>query len=359
MKAILALLVLAGVAAADDDLDVPGRNADLRGDAMVREAATFYLQPSERGTSVQFIEIDPGHTIPVRIISSQMRDMVEVELEQAETCAWRRVTPDERVKGMRLYVKRSDLVPVVTKPFAVKYPNGTSAKIAPGVPVTPTANGSYLVYAQRDRLLLPIPHASVGYTYKRGAVAGLQQRGEWHLDIRTHVLLGDADIEIVSRWHATVPSKRPEIIKLKWSTRCIDLVVAAPSKHLALDNPADVLTPLFKSPTPKQVDIIPQGTPLTTVGGEPAGVAAFGILVYPPANGLACFDSNLTEHVLDGPVAKKFIRPFQLCANANAAQPLQRRENRRASGQRIRRGHRILTSNQQCLGHVSGAQLNA
>ncbi len=295
----------------------------LLGDAMVREDATFYLEAGNGSVELQFHALDPGHTIPVKIVSTPTHELLEIEFEQADTCASRRVTRDERISGQRFYVKRADLAQVVTKPFAITYPNGTSARIAPGVPVVPTADGSYVITTRGDRVILPIPASSVGYTYKRGKVVEPEQRGtRWQLDGTRTVKLGDADLEARGRWIATKPATHGDTVRLKWSARCIDLVVAVSANDLVKHEAVQPMTPLFKSQDPKLVDWVPTNTPLSTADGRAVGFAAYSTPVWPAANGMACFDAVLTEHVLDDLVRRKYVRAYQVCANANAAVPI-------------------------------------
>jgi len=140
--AVVVLLMISGrVALADEDLDVPGLEGDLHGDALVWEDANLYLEPWEGGLSVRLSPFGRartdmvGNAVPVRITSSAMRQFVEIELPERTDCAWRKWTPDRRVEALRLFVKREDLAPVLVKPFAVAYSDGTRVKLAPGVPV--------------------------------------------------------------------------------------------------------------------------------------------------------------------------------------------------------------------------------
>src|SRR5688572_24884337 len=169
---VVALCLLARAASGDDsvDLDIEGRAATaMRGDAMAWEDAAFYFEPWEGGAMLRMSSLgrgrrdDVGRAIPVEIISATMRDFVEIRLVAEASCTWRRLTSDRRISGLRLFIKRADLAPVLAHPFAITYPNGTSARVAPGVPVMPTASGAYTLSARGDVLRLPIPHASVGF----------------------------------------------------------------------------------------------------------------------------------------------------------------------------------------------------
>jgi hypothetical protein len=128
MRGVLIALALVGwqlpAARADDELDVPGLDApDPRGDALVWEDATFYLEPWEGGASVRFTTFasgrreEVGRAIPVRIVGAT-RAFVEIEPSAVVGCASRRLELDPRVEALRLFVKRDDSAPVLQKPYA-------------------------------------------------------------------------------------------------------------------------------------------------------------------------------------------------------------------------------------------------
>src|SRR2546423_15504378 len=110
---VLVLLVSARVAAAEDDLDIPGIDAtDLRGDALVWEDAKFYVEPHDPASAINFSQYtrrnEEGRVMPIRIVDSSSKTYVEVELPNRADCTWRRLEPDKRVDGLRLFVKRED-----------------------------------------------------------------------------------------------------------------------------------------------------------------------------------------------------------------------------------------------------------
>jgi len=326
VRLVVAIVLLAAVAHADDELDIAGRDSlDLHGDAMVWEDSAFYLEPWDAGATIRFSSFgrsrrdEVGRAIPVKIVSATMRDFVEIELAQAPACTWRRVEADRRVAGLRLFVKRADLAPVLAKPFAITYPNGTSARLAAGVPVMPTSAGTYLVSARGDIVQLPIPHASVGYTYARTRVdePAPPKSAVWRFDRTVSVKLGDGEFEARAGWVATKPAKHGDTVNLKWATRCIALVVNVPAKSLVRrPEPArgNYMT-LTGSGTSKLPHAIPRGAPLSTFGGREVAVAAQQIEVDPPSGGKACFDASLTMLRLED--VGRIPRTFRLCASAD------------------------------------------
>ena len=327
MRSIVVLIAFFGVAHADDDVDVEGREStELRGDAMVWEDAALYLEPSETGTHVRFSTFgrtrrdEVSRALPVKIVSAALRDFVEVELVEASTCAPQSAYVDRRITGLHLYVKRADLAPVLVKAFAASHSDGTSVKLRAGVPVVPTASGAYLVAARGDVLRLPIPHASVGFTYARTKVdEPVLPKGQlWRLDRTLSVKLGDSDFEARAGWLATKPATHGETVNVRWSTRCIDLVVGVPAKSLRkVVRPSDEGYMYGRSSATTK-HVIPRGTPLSTFLGREVAIAAEDIDVHPNAeHGKACFDASFELRRLDER-GSMLRRPVRLCAPFDA-----------------------------------------
>ena len=196
--AVMIIVASVALAHADDvDVDIEGRAAtNLRGDALVWENATLYLEPWEGGVRVNFPSFmdryaNVGLAFPVKIVSASLQNFVEIEPVQDGSCTFRRVTIDPRLAGVRLFVKRSDLAPVLVKPYTMKFKNGTSIRLQPGLPVMPTVNGDYLVSAQGDIVHVPIPHSSVAFTYKRSRIIAPVDRGGWRFERPQTAVLGD------------------------------------------------------------------------------------------------------------------------------------------------------------------------
>ena len=318
------VLAVAGVAQADvPDVEVPGRaSTELRGDAVVWEDATFYLEPAQGGTSVRFFggaRDDGARTIPVKIVSARLRDFVEVELVDAITCTSRRARIDDRVTGLHLYVPRADLTPVLVKPFNLGFRDGTRVRLQAGMPVVPTASGMYVVSARGTKLTLPIPHASVGYTYRRRRVVDppLPKGPLWTLDYGHTVRLGEQDVQPRAGWLVRVPASRGDTVLLSWSARCIDLVVSASSRSLRRGARSRHGIYGYGGGGSSHAHVIPRGTPLSTVGGREVALAAEPIGVDPPLDGKACFDARF-ELVRDDDDGGNVQRTFRLCAPASA-----------------------------------------
>jgi hypothetical protein len=327
---VSALLTAAGAFAAttahaDDELDVAD-STDLRGDALVWEDATFYFEPWDGGTSVRLTTLggrrtdEVGRAIPVRITSAAMRSFVEIELPERLDCVWRKWVPDRRVEALRLFVKREDLAPVLTKPFATSATDGTRVKLAPGVAVAPTTNGMYTVSVRGDKLRLAIPHASVGYVYTSTRVtepelpAGKVYRLDRGATVR---ILGD-ELQTRASWLSPEPTKGAEGSLLHWATRCVELTVGvAPAMVRPGDRP--------RAPVPSGTGVaarptgyyIPAGAPLSTTGGREVAVTGTSVPVGPPSGETSCFDANLSVTKIDDTSYPPYLtRMVRLCAPA-------------------------------------------
>jgi hypothetical protein len=323
---LLLPIVRASDVRADDDLEIPGLQApDLRGDALVWEDGTFYLEPWEGGANVRFGSFgrgrreEVGRAIPVRIVGAVTRTFLEVVLTPELDCAPRRVFTDPRLTGLRLFVKRDDLAPVLTRPYADTNSDGTGVRLSPGVPVVPTASGLYAVSLRGDRLRFPIPHASVGYIYTRGKVSEPERpkTGLVRIERMSALKLGGDPVEIRTPWLVPRPDKPAPSHLVKLTERCFELTVSVSSDAMRPYS----WTPPYRSyePTgyePRLSHRVLRGAPLATPGGREVAVAAGIIEVAAPVAGSpACFEARLTMYRLEEPPGS-LARTTRLCAAA-------------------------------------------
>jgi hypothetical protein len=311
---------------AEDDLDIPGLDAaDLRGDAMIWEDAVIYFEPWETGTHVRFTTInrrhpEVGRAMPVRILDSTMKNYVEIAPAGHTDCSWRRLDVDSRLDGLRMFVRRVDLAPVLVKPYAMQWSDGTKLKLAIGMPVTATTTGDYLVALRNDKIRVAIPHASVGYVYKATKVVDpeISKEKVARIDSRTSVKIGDDSFSIRSNWYGPMPEKKTDVALIKLATRCAEFVVSAPANSLRL---MEVPRPYRAPAYPQAVSgwRIPPGTPLTTMTGREIAVAAkeIAITMPTPAPEQVCFDAKLAM-VREDESYGSIARTTKLCASGAA-----------------------------------------
>ena len=318
----LAALLLASVPAlADDGLDIPGIDSTrLRGDALVWEDATFHLEPWNGGVSFRFGTIsrrpvEVGRAIPVRIVDASMRGFVEIAFPLRSDCTWRRLEADPRLAALRVFVKREDLAPVLVKPYAGQFSDGTRVKLTPGLPVVPTASGQYAVGVLGDRLRLSIPHASVGYIYKPvPTVDPVVPAKLVRVDRNTIARLGDHAFTVRGNWLAPVPVSKADPARTTYATRCLELVAQVPAGTLRPGSDFTRAQPVDPSPPPRHGEfVIPRGAPLATPSGRAVAVAAEPIEVTDPGVGGACLDLTL-KLVREDEIYATQTRQQRLCA---------------------------------------------
>lgn len=322
----IALVCAPLVAVADDGLDIPGLDAtDLRGDALVWEDATIYLEPWESGATVRFNTLGRrrdvvGQAMPVRIVDSTMKNFVEIAPVGRADCSWRRLEVDDRLEGLRMFVRREDLAPVLIKPYAMQWSDGTRIKLSVGMPVAPTATGDYMVALKNDKVRFSIPHASVGYVYKSAKIVDPEPpKGKVARIDRVSVKLGDSDFHVRSNWYGQMPEKRTDVALIKLATRCAELTVQAPSTALRLMEIPRPYRPSRRPPPAMAGWKIPAGTPLTTPSGREVAVAGKEITVSTPSPGpeQVCFDARMAMAREDESYGA-LMRTVKLCASGSA-----------------------------------------
>jgi hypothetical protein len=321
---VMVMLLAARAAAAEDELDIPGIDAtDLRGDALVWEDASFYVEPLDPTSAIKFPQYarrnEDGRAIPVRIVDSSSKTYVEIELPNRADCTWRRIEPDKRIDGLHLFVKREDLAPVLVKPFAQQWPDGTRVKLGIGTPVIPTAAGDYLAPARADHFHVQIPHGSVGYVYKAGKIAEPETPpGKLvRIDAGVNARIGDENFNLRTMyWFGPTPDKKTDVAQVKLASRCLEMVVEVPSTSLRPgEPPPPPKQPITVSATGRELHI-PVGAPLSTPGGREIAVASQPIAVTAPTADTACFEATL-RYVKEDQTYGSIPKNIKLCAPAS------------------------------------------
>lgn len=323
----IALCLSPLIAAAEEELDIPGLDAaDLRGDAMIWEDATIFLEPYESSASVRFNVFSRrrdqvGQAIPVRIIDSSLKNFVEIEPPGRGDCTWRKLEIENRLEGLRLFVRREDLAPVLIKPYEMKWPDGTRIKLAIGMPVMPTSTGDYAVGLKQDKIRLAIPHASVGYLYKTGKISDPEPIKEKTALVSrgASVKLGDDGFQVRSTWYGAAPDRKSDQALVKLTARCLEMVISAPVSNLRVTEPTRVIPSALPPPLPVTGWKIPTGTPLMLPSGREVAVAAkdIGVQLPAPAPEQICFDARFAMTREDETYGT-LTRTVRLCASGSA-----------------------------------------
>ena len=103
----------------------------LTGNVLVWADAPLYLDAHASGPSIKVGTLDlgrdkdVGYVVPMHVVSTR-GDFVEVEPTADVECAWWRLVKPDGLDNMRLYVKRADLAPVLSKPFKASHKDGSS-----------------------------------------------------------------------------------------------------------------------------------------------------------------------------------------------------------------------------------------
>jgi hypothetical protein len=156
---------------------------NLKGNVLVWHDATLFSEPSETARGLHLATFDVpridrvGHVVAMKVVSTKGA-FVEVELTGAEDCTWSRVVVPDDIARLRMFVKKTDIAPVLVKPYAKTFPDGTSISLAAGTPVIATDANTFVVSMQGDEIEVDVPAASVGHAYMNGKTAAGMTMGQ-------------------------------------------------------------------------------------------------------------------------------------------------------------------------------------
>jgi hypothetical protein len=308
----------------------------LTGNVLVWADAPLYPDAYDNGPSVrvgtldQGREKDVGYVVPMRVVSTK-DEFVEVEPTPDVECAWWRVVRPEGLDSLRVYVKRSDLAPVLIKPFKASHKDGSSISLQPGVPVV-TGDGAQKVAFNRGVVSVTIPDASLGLAYAPRKIAAVAKPGKqkFLLDEATEVKLGPATFPL-GPWVAGAAKRRGDRMLVTIAARCMSAVISAPKERVHAG--VAINQALAAEPAPSRAVVprgseryyLPAGTKLTSEKGEHVvGTLVGDRDIFKPKPGArACADFVLTRedlfvdapHTLD---ASQPQRTLKLCAPPDA-----------------------------------------
>jgi hypothetical protein len=315
---IAIVAALAGSAAAE---------APLSGNVLVWADAPLYLDAAASGASVRVgtldlgREKDVGHVVPMHVVSVH-DDVVEVEPTADTECAWWRMVKPEGLDNVRLFVKRADLAPVLTKAFKASYKDGSSVSLQAGVAVLDGTVGF-----NRGVVPVKIPAASVGVSYKPHKVAAVPKLSKkFLLDEATDVMLDGATFPL-GPWVAGAAQPKGKRMMVTIAARCMTAVISAPKEHVHAG--VAINQALAAAPPPRRVatstgserHYLPAGTKLTSETGDHvvATLTSDRDVLKPKPAGRACAEFVITRddpfvdvpHTAD---ASQPQRTLELCA---------------------------------------------
>jgi len=205
----------------------------LTGNVLVWADSPLYLDANATGPSVRVgtldlgREKDVGYVVPMHVVGTK-GDFIEIEPTTDVECAWWRVVKPEGLDSIKLYVQRSDLAPVLTKPFKAKHKDGSNIALQPGVPVL----GNKVAF-NRGVVPVTIPAASIGVAYAPHKITAVPKpnKTKFLLDEQTPVTLGKASFPL-GPWVAATATKRGKRMMVSLAARCMNAVISAPNERV-------------------------------------------------------------------------------------------------------------------------------
>lgn len=313
--------------------------APLTGNVLVWADAPLYPDANPSGPSVRAGTLDlgrdkdVGYVVPMKVIGTT-GDVVEVEPTPDVECAWWRVVKPDGLDNMRLYVKRTDLAPVLVKPFKATYKDGSSISLQPGVAVL---DGK--VAFNRGVVPVPIPEASIGVAYAPHKIAPVAKpdKKKFLLDEATEVKLGGATFPL-GPWVAGAAKRKGNRMLVSIVTRCMTAVISAPKERVHAGISINQTVAAGAGPTRPALArgavryYLPAGTKMTSEkGSHVVGTLDTDRDVTKPKPGArACAEFVISRadpfvdvpHTVD---ASQPQRTLKLCAPADAVKVEQRK----------------------------------
>jgi hypothetical protein len=236
------------------DPETAGPDEPLAGFAAVWADAPFFVDPRTDAAQIRLASFDGaprrerlGHTIPVQIRGTQ-GDFVEVSAPpQEETpgflpngdahCGWLDLEGPRDVTEATLFVRRSDLAPVLAAAYEQTFDDGSSVRLLPGTVVLRTDTGSL---TSASTLQVPLStKPAVRFAYP-AAPPPLPARGESKhlLSKEEELTLGGHPFSLAGTLFAPVadhvdPVKGPgDRVLFPLASRCALLQISAPKTAL-------------------------------------------------------------------------------------------------------------------------------
>ena len=314
----------------------------LRGNVLVWHDATLFAEPSETARTLQLATFDAarkhrvGHVVPMKVIAGK-GPFIEVELAGDEDCTWSRVVVPDDLARVRMFVRRTDLAPVLVKSFTKTFEDGTSISLDVGTPLVATDANTYVVSLHGDELEVDVPATSVGHAYVPKKSAGVIAAGQTlEIAAATKATLGGRALSLTA-WKGGPIEKRADHAVVAIEERCVTAHVIVPSKALADvdDSTLDVGTSSGGSSIMnlRGECYLPRLTPLS-IGERQVAVAAKPIYLHAEPTGKhACIHRAIRiESALE---IKRTDEKLRICAPAaNVAREVTRSARSRGAAHR-------------------------
>lgn len=309
----------------------PAADAKLEGNVLVWADAKVIVDPKQPKQTFTVAKLPNGRrahlgaAIAMRVVGTQ-GDLVEVDPYAGPHCTLASVA-FSNVEGVRLFVRRGDLAPVVTTGFDKTYDDGSSIHVEPGVPVIELADHSYVVRVSKQEIPVDIPAANVGYAYAPVAatpppVDPKDSSPELQLRAGIKAKLGSrkfvtAKAPFLERQRGIKHHKPAQhsLFPLDPHGGCARAVVAIARDHVEGLSPRGEASSSMLGSAKLPGSYIPKGTKLETVSGHPFAVATEDLRVV-LAKPKACAEITARAQLVDMPPPRARVIPAKLRACA-------------------------------------------
>lgn len=315
-------------------MSTPAAAETLSGNVLVWADAPLYLDAKPDAPSIVVGAIDKGHranyVLPMHVIGTQ-GDFVEVEPTKDADCAWTKVVKPKLLGALHLFVRTADLAPVVTRPYAKTFKNGSRIALQAGVSVQ---DGRVAIGEQQ--LLIDVPAANLGLAYTPHAVTAPPKPGAHTamLDEASQVTLGDKTFDF-GPFVAGSAEAHGATVLFPIAARCISAVVSVAKDRVQRDVSIGHVTGDTVGPSEgrnaSNVDryYLPGGQAMTSEQGDHVVGTLTGELdVTKPTGTTVCGDfvvgldmTNIESPILEAGRPK---RTLHLCAPATRVKAEQR-----------------------------------
>ena len=323
----------------------------LRGNVLVWHDAKWFAEPSDTANPIALTELDGtrkdriGHVVPMRVVSTTGA-FVEVEPIDGFGCTWSRLAVPDDLAKLKLFVKRDDLAPVVTKPFSKAFGDGTTITLKPGVPVL-ESDGGFALAVRGDWLVSDLPSGSVGHSYVPDRAAATVIAGTTLAIAPGTVAAVGARSMALTGWEAAPVSRRGATTLVALEDRCTTIHAAVPTAAIK-DSDSDEPSSLDMGTGSgagngvgmlglRDEHYIPRLAPLS-IGTRVVAYAAKPIyLMSVPTGKAACIERRLRlESSIVGLEAKPTDDKLRLCVPKSKVVREQMRSARSANGSTTR-----------------------
>jgi hypothetical protein len=240
----------------------------LAGSVLVWHDAMFYVEADDSKGQFQLAQLpgprkeSVGYVVPMRVVGTK-DDFVEVEAGPYD-CAWTRLPAPDDLARLRLFVKRTDLAPVVKQGHWKTYPNNTGVVVQPGLPVSPDGPGRYRVPVEGVALGVLIPPANVGLSYRFYGGAVKSKAAKYQIVNRTPITIANVTVELPAPLPVNTFTKGKETSSISIRSSCVDVRFSVPNAAVieAMAGSGTGFKSVVKPIKAAERWLLPKGTPM-------------------------------------------------------------------------------------------------